>query len=90
MVWPLSFPAVVAVTVVTLTAVAVSAARARKMRALTHGAVMSGNRDAIAATERRVRRFWHRHLTYGLPTVLVGMALLTTQAIANVLVALPR
>lgn len=90
MLWPLPFPALAAVTAVTLTAVAVSAVRARKMRTLTHGAVMSGNPDAIAATERRVRRFWHRHLTYGLPTALVGMALLTTQAIANVIVALPR
>jgi len=90
MVWPLPAPLALAVVAVTVGASSLCAARARKMRSLAAGAVMSGNPDAIAATERRVRRSWRRFLTYGLPTVLIGMALLTTQSIAYLAVALPR
>lgn len=90
MVWPLSFPAVAVVAVVTLAASSLSAIRAHRMRVLTRGAVMSGNRDAMVATERRVRRAYRQHLTYALPTVLIGMALLTTQAVACLVMVMPR
>ncbi|MFC4328313.1 hypothetical protein ACFPC0_10795 [Streptomyces andamanensis] len=90
MMWPLSAPAVAVVAVVTLSVSAVSLVRAGQMRRLTTGAVLSGNRDAIAATQRRARRFWHRHLMFGVPLTLLGISLLTTQAVACLVVALPR
>lgn len=90
MVWPLSAPAVAVVAAVTLGISLVSIVRSRQMRALAEGAVQSGNPEAIAATQRRCRRFWHRHLMFGLPVTLVGLSLLTTQTVAYLVVALPR
>jgi hypothetical protein len=90
MMWPLSLPAVAVVAVVTLAASSWSAVRAHRMRVLTQGAVLSGDRAAMVATERRVRRAWRQHCTYALPTVAVGMALLTTQAVATLAMVLPR
>lgn len=90
MMWPLA-PAVVAmVALVTVGTSLVSAVRARRARALAVGAALSGNRAAVAATERHARRVWRQHCTYALPTVAVGMALLTTQSVAYLAVALPR
>lgn len=90
MVWPLSFPAVAVVAVVTLLASSLSAARAHRMRVLTTGALLSGNLAAVVATERRVRRAYRQHCTYALPTIAIGMALLTTQAVACLAAVLPR
>lgn len=90
MVWPLSVPAIAVVVVVTLAASTLSVVRARKVRILTRGAVLSGNRAAMAATERRARRVLRQHLTYSLPTVGIGMVLLATQAVAYMVLALPR
>lgn len=90
MVWPLSFPAVAVVAAVTLAASSWSAVRARRMRILAQGAVLSGNRAAMDATERRVRRAWQQHVTFALPTVGVGVALLTTQTVACLVVAMRR
>ncbi|MEV6400517.1 hypothetical protein AB0M39_38025 [Streptomyces sp. NPDC051907] len=89
MMWPLSLLPVSLVAGVTVAVALCAAVNARRMRVLTHGAVMSNNPAAIAATERRVRRSWDRHRTYVLPTVLVGMALLVAQATACLAVALP-
>jgi len=90
MMWPLSFPAVAVVAVVTLAASSLSALRAYRMRVLTEGALLSGNPAAVAATERRVRRARHQHLTYAVPVVLIGIALLATQAVATFVMALSR
>jgi hypothetical protein len=90
MMWPLSPATVTVVAAVTLGVSFLADVRARRVRALTHGAALSGNRSAVAATERRARRVWRQHCTYALPTVAIGMALLTTHAVACLAVALPR
>jgi hypothetical protein len=90
MVWPLGPAAVAVVAAVTVGVSLASAARARRVRILAQGAALSGNPAAVAATQRRVDRVWRQHCTYALPTVLIGMALLTTQAVAYLAVVLPH
>lgn len=87
MLWPLTLLPTAMVACATTAAALLSLASAHRMRALSHSAALSGNRAAIDATARRVRRAWHRHLTYALPVVGVGMALLITQAASFLVVA---
>lgn len=90
MMWPLEPATVAVVAAVTVGVSLMSAFRVRRMRALEEGAALSGNPGAVAATRRRAARLLRQHCTYALPTVLVGMALLVTQAVATLAVALPR
>ncbi|MFE2934878.1 hypothetical protein [Streptomyces sp. NPDC059278] len=86
--WPLPPLPVAVVAGVTVGSALLVSSNARRMRTLLHGAVMSGNPDAVDATVRRVRRSMKRHAAYVLPVVLIGISLLTAQATAFLMAAI--
>lgn len=90
MIWPLAPATIAVVAAVTIGASVVSSIRTRRARVLVRGASLSGNLAAMAATRRHADRVWRQHCTYALPTVAIGLALMTTQAVACLAVALSR
>ncbi|MFF9265882.1 hypothetical protein [Streptomyces longwoodensis] len=90
MMWPLAPATVAVVAAVTVAASLTARARTRRVRTLVQGAQLSGNRAAMEATLSHAQRVWRQHCTLAVPVILVGLALLTTQAVAYVAVALPR